>query len=59
MGFDLVPRLQQDLNDLLTRLRQELEGKTANSPEAWKLLRNAEVETGYLRVVVEHAAAEI
>jgi hypothetical protein len=30
-----------DLKDLLARLREELEGKTANSPEGWKLLRDA------------------
>ncbi|MGC1458453.1 MAG: hypothetical protein WA825_09275 [Steroidobacteraceae bacterium] len=37
----LVPRLRMELEDLLARLRGDLEGKTANSPEAWKLLRDA------------------
>jgi hypothetical protein len=37
----LVPRLRMELQDLLARLREGLEGKTTNSPEAWKLLRDA------------------
>jgi hypothetical protein len=40
-NYSLVPRLRMELDDLLARLREELEGKTANSPEAWKLLRDA------------------
>lgn len=39
--YSIVPRLRMELKDLLTRLREELEGKTANSPEAWRLLRDA------------------
>jgi hypothetical protein len=48
----LVPRLRMELNDLLARLHEELEGKTANSPEAWKLLRDA-------ARVVEHSQAAL
>ena len=39
-NYSLVPRLHKELKDLLARLREDLEGKTADSPEAWKLLRD-------------------
>ena len=42
-NHSLVARLRMELKDLLAWLREELEGKTANSPEAWKLLRDATV----------------
>jgi hypothetical protein len=37
----IVARLRMELKNLLVRLGHELEGKTANSPEEWKLLRDA------------------
>jgi len=40
-NYSLVSRLRMELKDLLARLREELEGKTANSPQAWKLLHDA------------------
>ena len=39
--YSIVPRLRMELEDLLAQVREELEGKTANSSEAWKLLRDA------------------
>jgi hypothetical protein len=59
MSDELVPRLRKELDALLTRLRQELVGKTANSPEAWKLLRDATVEIGQLRAALVQATMEI
>jgi hypothetical protein len=51
-NYALVPRLRMELKELLARLREELEGKTANSPEAWKLLREA-------AIAVEHSQASL
>jgi hypothetical protein len=57
--YALVTRLRMELNDLLARLRDELEGKTANSPEAWKLLRDASVVVGHSQAALKLATMEI
>src|ERR1700728_2382679 len=59
MSDNLVPRLRKDLDELLTRLREELEGKTRNSPEAWQRLRDATREIGDLRAALAQATADI
>jgi hypothetical protein len=48
-----------ELEDLLARLREELEGKTANSPEAWKLLRDAAKVVEHSQAALRLAAIEI
>jgi hypothetical protein len=48
-----------ELWDLLDRLREELEGKTANSPEAWKLLRDAAIVVGHSQAALRLATIEI
>jgi hypothetical protein len=58
-NYSLVPRLRMELNDLLARLRAELEGKTANSPEAWKLLRNATEVVRHSQTALRLATIEI
>ena len=58
-NYSLVPRLRMELKDLLTRLREELEGKTANSPEAWKLLRDATVVVRQSQDALRQATIEI
>jgi len=58
-NYSLVPRLRMELKDLLTRLREELEGKTANSPEAWKLLRDATVVVRQSQDALRLATIEI
>jgi hypothetical protein len=58
-NYSLVSRLRMDLKDLLARLREELEGKTANSPEAWKLLRDATVVVRQSEAALRLAAIEI
>jgi hypothetical protein len=55
----LVPRLRMELKELLARLREGLEGKTATSPEAWKLLRDAAVVVGQSQAALRLAAIEI
>jgi hypothetical protein len=55
----LVPRLRMKLEDLLARLREDLEGKTANSPEAWKLLREATVVVRQSQDALRLATIEI
>jgi len=59
MSDNLVPRLCKDLDELLRRLREELEGKTRNSPEAWQRLRDATQEIGHLRAALAQATADI
>jgi hypothetical protein len=58
-NYSLVPRLHKELKDLLVRLREELEGKTANSPEAWKLLRDAAVIVRQSQAALTLATTEI
>jgi hypothetical protein len=58
-NHSLVPRLHKELKDLLARLREELEGKTANSPEAWKLLRDATVIVRQSQAALTLATSEI
>jgi hypothetical protein len=58
-NYSLVPRLRVELEDLLARLREELEGKTANSPEAWKLLRDATVVVRQSEAALRLATIEI
>jgi hypothetical protein len=55
----LVPRLRLELEELLARLREELEGKTANSPEAWKGLRDAAKVVERSQAALRLAAIEI
>jgi hypothetical protein len=58
-NYSLVPRLQQELKVLLARLREELEDKTANSPKAWKLLRDATVIVRQSQLALALATSEI
>jgi hypothetical protein len=58
-NYSLVTRLRMDLKDLLARLREELEGKTANSPEAWKLLRDVTVVVSQCQDALRLATIEI
>jgi hypothetical protein len=58
-NYSLVPRLRLELKDLLARLREELEGKTAKSPEAWKLLRDATVVVRHSQAALRLATIEI
>jgi hypothetical protein len=55
----LVARLHMDLEDLLSQLREDLEGKTANSPEGWKLLRDASVVVRQSEAALKLATIEI
>jgi hypothetical protein len=48
-----------DLKELLARLREELEGKTADSPEGWKLLRDASAVVRQSEARLKLAAIEI
>ena len=59
MNDDRVLRLRKEMGDLLAGLRKELEGKTRNSPEAWKLLRDASAEVGQLRATLAQASTAI
>jgi|HubBroStandDraft_1064217.scaffolds.fasta_scaffold253272_2 hypothetical protein len=59
MSDNLVRWLRKELDELLARLREELEGKTQSSPEAWKRLRDATVEIGHLRAALAQADREI
>jgi hypothetical protein len=59
MSDNLVPRLRKELDELLARLREELEGKTRSSPEAWNRLRDATVEIDQLRAALTQATMEI
>ena len=59
LHYALVARLRMDLKDLLDRLREELEGMTAKSPGAWKLLRDATVAVGQSQAVLRLATVEI
>jgi hypothetical protein len=59
LSYALVVRLRMDLKDLLARLREELEGKTAKSPEAWRLLRDASVIVGHSQAALRLATVEI
>jgi hypothetical protein len=58
-NYSLVARLRMDLKDLLARLREELEGKTANAPEGWKLLRDACVVVKQSEAALKLATIEI
>jgi hypothetical protein len=58
-NHSLVARLRMELKDLLAWLREELEGKTANSPEAWKLLRDATVIVRDSQAALRLATIEI
>ena len=58
-NYSLVPRLRLELKDLLGRLREALEGKSANSPEAWKLLREATVVVRQSQDALRLATIEI
>jgi hypothetical protein len=55
----LVPRLQMELKSLIISLREELEGKTAKSPQAWKLLHDATALVRHSQAALTLAAAEI
>jgi len=57
--YSIVPRLRMELKDLMARLREELEGKTANSPEAWKLLRDATEVVRHSQAALRLATIEI
>jgi hypothetical protein len=58
-NYALVQRLRMELKNLLARLREELEGKTANSPQAWNLLRDANTVVGHSQAALRLAAIEI
>ena len=58
-NYSLVPRLHKELKDLMARLREELEGKTAYSPEAWKVLRDATAIVRQSQAALTLAASEI
>ena len=55
----LVPRLRIGLKDLLARVREELAGKTAYSPAAWKLLHDATKVVRQSQDALRLAAIEI
>ncbi len=54
-----VSRLRRDLEELLLRLREEIEGKTAHSPEAWKVLRDAAAVVRQSQTALRQATIEI
>jgi hypothetical protein len=58
-NYALVARLRMELKDLLASLRDELEGKTAQSPEAWKLLRDATTVLRHSQEALKLATIEI
>ena len=58
-NYALIARLRMELKELLAGLRDELEGKTAKSPEAWKLLRDATTVLRHSQEALKMATIEI